>query len=94
MLACVLGITAALQAPAAAATEVFSGWIVSTDRNRYRLRVRTPTGERRVVWMQVQNVWRGGSLVGRKVLRRGQRVLVTAKRGSGREWKATRVQMM
>jgi hypothetical protein len=79
--------------PAVAASEVFSGWIVSTDRNRYRMRVRTPDGERRAVWMQVENVWRSGELVGRKVLHKGQRVLVTAKRGK-REWKATRVQVM
>jgi hypothetical protein len=79
--------------PVAAASEVFSGWIVSTDRNRYRVRVRMPDGERRAVWMQVENVWRDGHLVGRKVLHTGQRVLVTAKRGK-REWKATRVQLM
>lgn len=80
--------------PAETATEVFSGWIISTDRNRYRMRVRTPSGDRRVVWLQVENVWRRGELVGRKVLKPGQRVLVTAKRGATKDWKATRVQLM
>ena len=77
----------------AARSETFSGYIQSVDRNRYRVRVRMPQGNRRVVWMQVENVWRGGQLVGRKILRPGMRVMVTAQRYK-REWRATRFQVL
>jgi hypothetical protein len=76
----------------AADAEVFSGRVVSTDRNRYRLRVKTQSGQR-VVWVSVKNVWQGGTLIGRKVLKPGQKVLVTAQKHR-KEWRASRVQIL
>jgi hypothetical protein len=88
-----LVLAASLISPALCADkEVFSGKIVSTDRNRYRMRVQTQDG-RRVVWLSVQNVWNGHKFIGRKVLKPGVRVLVTAERHK-KEWRASRVEII
>ena len=74
-------------------TVVFSGWVRSANYDRTRLRLRSDGGEH-VVRVQGKLVWKRGTLVSRRQVEPGMRLLVTAKQIRRGTWIASRVEIM
>ncbi len=72
---------------------VFSGWVRSANEDRTRLRVRSHDGEH-VVRVQGKLVWKRGTLVSRRQVEPGMRLLVTARQIRRGTWIASRVEIM
>ena len=72
---------------------VISGWVESANEDRTRLRVRSHNGQH-VVRVQGKLVWKRGTLVSRRQVAPGMRLLVSARQIRNGTWVASRVEIL